>query len=161
MSFAPVYGPQSRALILGSWPSPKSWEMGFYYGHPQNRFWPLLAALTGEPAPRREDIEAKRGIILRHGLALWDVLASCTIQGASDASIRDAVPEDIAALLTRAPIRAVFCNGAQAHRLYVRYMQPTGGAPAQHQPRQRRLEPCPAAGGLGGGSGPVPFVRAV
>ena len=134
MSFAPVYGPQSRALILGSWPSPKSWEMGFYYGHPQNRFWPLLAALTGESAPRREDVEAKRGIILRHGLALWDVLASCTIQGASDASIRDAVPEDIAALLARAPIRAVFCNGAQAHRLYVRYMQPVSGIPAARLP---------------------------
>ena len=89
MSFPPVYGPRSRALILGSWPSPKSWAMGFYYGHPNNRFWPLLASLTGEPVPAREDIEAKRGLILRHNLALWDVLASCTIEGASDASIRD------------------------------------------------------------------------
>ena len=63
MSFAPVYGPRSRALILGSWPSPKSWDMGFYYGHPQNRFWPLLAGLTGEPVPAREDIAAKRQLI--------------------------------------------------------------------------------------------------
>ena len=67
MSFAPVYNEHSRALILGTWPSPKRREMSFYYGHPQNRFWPLLAALTGEPVPAREDIEAKKQIILRHG----------------------------------------------------------------------------------------------
>ena len=99
MSFAPVYGPRSRALILGTWPSPKSREMAFYYGHPQNRFWPMLAALTGEPIPAREDIDAKKQLILRHGLALWDTLESCTITGASDASIKDVVPNDIAALL--------------------------------------------------------------
>ena len=134
MSFAPVYGPRSRALILGSWPSPKSWDMGFYYGHPQNRFWPLLAGLTGEPVPAREDIAAKRQLILRHGLALWDVLASCTIEGASDASIRDAVPEDIGFLLVRAPIEAVFCNGAAAYKLYVKYMQPVSGIAAVRLP---------------------------
>ena len=89
MSFAPVYDDHSRALILGTWPSPKSREMAFYYGHPQNRFWPLLAALTGEPLPVREDIAAKKQLLLRHGLALWDTLESCTITGASDASIRD------------------------------------------------------------------------
>ena len=82
MSFAPVYSESSRALILGTWPSPKSREMAFYYGHPQNRFWPMLAALTGEPVPAREDIDAKKQIILRHGLALWDTLESCTITGA-------------------------------------------------------------------------------
>ena len=86
MSFAPVYDDRSRALILGTWPSPKSREMAFYYGHPQNRFWPLLAALTGEPLPVREDIAAKKQLLLRHGLALWDTLESCTITGASDAS---------------------------------------------------------------------------
>ena len=69
MSFDPVYNEHSRALILGTWPSPKSREMAFYYGHPQNRFWPMLAALTGEQTPAREDIEAKKQIILRHGLA--------------------------------------------------------------------------------------------
>ena len=165
MSFAPVYGPGSRALILGSWPSPKSWDMGFYYGHPHNRFWPLLARLTGEALPAREDVAAKRKMILDHGLALWDVLASCTIEGASDASIRDAVPEDIGFLLARAPVEAVFCNGAAAYRLYVRYMQPVsgigqrhrGGAPAQHQPGQRRLEPGPPAGGLGRSPGALPW----
>ena len=79
-------------LILGTRPSPKSREMSFDRGHPQNRFWPMLAALTGEPVPAREDIEAKKQIILRHGLALWDTLESCTITGASDASIRAVVP---------------------------------------------------------------------
>ena len=103
MSFAPVYDDRSRALILGTWPSPKSREMAFYYGHPQNRFWPLLAALTGEPLPVREDIAAKKQLLLRHGLALWDTLESCTITGASDASIRDVVPNDIARLLRKAP----------------------------------------------------------
>ena len=118
MSFAPVYDDRSRALILGTWPSPKSREMAFYYGHPQNRFWPLLAALTGEPLPVREDVAAKKQLLLRHGLALWDTLESCTITGASDASIRDVVPNDIAGLLHKAPIRAVFCNGATAYRIY-------------------------------------------
>ena len=134
MSFPPVYGPASRALILGTWPSPKSREMSFYYGHPQNRFWPMLAALTGEPVPAREDIEAKKRIILNHGLALWDTLASCTITGASDASIRDAVPNDIAALLRAASIQAVFCNGATAHKIYTKYLQPVSGIPAVRLP---------------------------
>lgn len=134
MSFAPVYGPDSRALILGTWPSPKSREMSFYYGHPQNRFWPMLAALTGEPVPAREDVEAKKRIILRHGLALWDTLERCTITGASDASIRDVVPNDIAALLAAAPIRAVFCNGATAFRIYTKYLEPVSGIPAVRLP---------------------------
>ena len=158
MSFEPVYNEHSRALILGTWPSPKSREMAFYYGHPQNRFWPMLAALTGEPVPAREDIEAKKQIILRHGLALWDTLESCTITGASDDSIRDVVPNDIAGLLRKAPIRAVFCNGATAYRIYTKYQQPLTGIPAVRLPpsaahipfcRQRRLQPRPAGGALG------------
>ena len=134
MSFLPVYDENSRALILGTWPSPKSREMGFYYGHPQNRFWPLLAALTGEPVPAREAIAAKKQLLLRHGLALWDTLERCTITGASDASIRDAVPNDIAALLAKAPIQAVFCNGATAYRLYQKYLEPVSGIPAVKLP---------------------------
>lgn len=130
--FGPVAGPNSRALILGSWPSPKSRKLGFYYGHPQNRFWPLLAALTGEQLP--VEIEAKRQLILRHGLALWDVLDSCTITGASDASIRDAVPVDLTALLQAAPIQAVFCNGTAAHTLYTKHLQPVCGLPAVRLP---------------------------
>ena len=134
MSFAPVYNAHSRALILGTWPSPKSREMAFYYGHPQNRFWPMLAALTGETVPAREDIEAKKQIILRHGLALWDTLERCTITGASDASIRDVVPNDIAGLLAKAPIEAVFCNGATAYKIYTNYLEPISGIPAVKLP---------------------------
>lgn len=134
MSFAPVYSASSRALILGSYPSPKSREMSFYYGHPQNRFWSMMADLTGEPVPQREDIEAKKQIILRHGLALWDTLESCTITGASDASIRDVVPNDIASLLEKAPIEAVFCNGAAAYRIYTKYLEPISGIPAVRLP---------------------------
>ena len=122
MSFAPVYDDRSRALILGTWPSPKSREMAFYYGHPQ------------EPLPAREDIAAKKQLLLRHGLALWDTLESCTITGASDASIRDVVPNDIAGLLRKAPIRAVFCNGATAYRIYTKYQQPLTGIPAVRLP---------------------------
>ena len=134
MSFAPVYNEHSRALILGTWPSPKSREMAFYYGHPQNRFWPMMAVLTGEQMPAREDIEAKKQIILCHGLALWDTLESCTITGASDASIKDAVPNDIAALLEKAPIEAVFCNGAAAYRIYTKYLLPVSGIEAVRLP---------------------------
>ena len=130
MSFAPVYNEHSRALILGTWPSPKSREMAFYYGHPQNRFWPMMAALTGEPVPAREDIEAKKGLILRHGLALWDTLESCTITGASDASIRNAVPNDVAALIRKLGVQAVFCNGAASGRIYTKYAEPLTHLPA-------------------------------
>ena len=94
----------------------------------------MLAALTGEQTPAREDIEAKKQIILRHGLALWDTLESCTITGASDASIRDVVPNDIASLLAKAPIEAVFCNGATAHRIYTKYLLPVSGIPAVKLP---------------------------
>ena len=94
----------------------------------------VLAALTGEPVPAREDIEAKRQIILRHGLALWDTLESCTITGASDASIRDVVPNDIAGLLAKAPIEAVFCNGATAYKIYTKYLEPVSGIPAVRLP---------------------------
>ena len=154
MSFAPVYSESSRALILGTWPSPKSREMAFYYGHPQNRFWPMMAALTGEPVPAREDIEAKKGLILRHGLALWDTLESCTITGASDASIRDVVPNDIASLSQSAHRGGVLQRGHGPPHLYkvsAAGVRHPGGQAAQHQPRQRRLPPRKAAGGLGRG----------
>lgn len=134
MSLAPVWSPNARALILGSWPSPKSREMAFYYGHPQNRFWPLMARLTGRPVPARLDVQAKKALILENGLALWDVLESCTITGASDASIRDPVPNDLAGLFASCPIQAVFCNGAAAAKIYKKYQQPVTGIPAQTLP---------------------------
>ncbi len=132
MSFEPVYGPGSRALILGSWPSPKSWEEGFYYGHPRNRFWPLLARLCGCETPGT--VEEKKTLILTHGLALWDVLEHCTIEGAQDATIRDPVPVDLKRVLASSPIEAVFCNGAAAYTLYGRFLQPVSGIPAVKLP---------------------------
>lgn len=134
IGLSPSIDKDCRALILGSMPGVKSLEEQQYYAHPQNRFWPMMAALTGEPVPKREDIEAKKQIILRHGLALWDTLESCTITGASDASIRDVVPNDIASLLAKAPIEAVFCNGATAYRIYTKYLLPVSGIPAVKLP---------------------------
>lgn len=124
MSFAPVYDKNSHTLIVGTWPSPKSREQGFYYGHPQNRFWPLMARLLCEPQP--QTIPEKKAMLLRHGLALWDTIESCTITGASDASIRDVVPTDIAALARDTAIRRVLCNGATAWRLYTAYSAEPG-----------------------------------
>lgn len=130
--FGPVWGPGSRLLILGTWPSPKSREMGFYYGHPQNRFWPLLAALTGRPRP--QTIPEKKALILESGLALWDTLESCTIQGARDETIRDPVPNDVAGLLRASGICAVACNGAAAHRFYQKFAPPLTGLEALRLP---------------------------
>lgn len=143
MSFEPVFGPASRALILGSWPSPESWRQGFYYGHPRNRFWPLLARLCGAATPAT--VEEKRALILQNGLALWDVLESCTVTGASDASIKDPVPVDLAALLAKAPVEAVFCNGATAFRLYEKLLRPVSGIAAVRLPS---TSPANAAFGM-------------
>ena len=130
----PVHGARASALILGSFPSPKSREQGFFYGHPQNRFWPLMAALTGAPAPAHDDIAAKKQIIIQNGLALWDVIRCCSICGASDASIREVEPNDVPALIEALGVQAVFCNGATAARLYARYLQPRTGLAAVRLP---------------------------
>ena len=130
--FPPVAGPDSRVLILGSFPSVRSREEGFFYGHPRNRFWPLMAALYGEDVP--QTIPERRALILRHGLALWDVIASCRIEGSSDASVRDAVPVDIRRVLDTADIRQVVCNGALAGKLYARYLQQAVGLDAVIMP---------------------------
>ena len=108
----------------GNLAQPQSREQGFFYGHPQNRFWPLLARLLGAPVP--QSVPEKKALILTHGLALWDTIESCTITGASDASIRDVVPADIAGLARKAPIRRVLCNGATAYRLYEKYSRVPG-----------------------------------
>ncbi|MGN0746535.1 MAG: DNA-deoxyinosine glycosylase, partial [Aristaeellaceae bacterium] len=124
----PVAGPESRTLILGSFPSVRSREEGFFYGHPRNRFWPMLAAIYHEETPLT--IPEKQSLILRHGLALWDVIASCRIEGSSDASVRDAVPVDIARVTAIAPIERVICNGSLAGRLYAQHLQPALGIEA-------------------------------
>lgn len=128
----PVFDSRSRVLLLGTMPSPASREQGFYYGHPQNRFWRVLAAIFDEPAPRT--IEEKRDMLLRHHIALWDVLASCEIEGASDASIRDAQPNDLARIFDAADIRAVFATGTKAGELYRKLIEPTLGMPCTTLP---------------------------
>ena len=117
-TIAPVYDENSRILILGSFPSVKSREAAFFYGHPQNRFWRVLAAVLGEEAP--QTAAEKKSLLLRHGVALWDVIASCDIAGSSDASITNVVPNDLSRILDAAPVRRIFCNGGTAYRFYRR-----------------------------------------
>lgn len=124
----PVMDGASRVLLLGTMPSPKSRQAGFYYAHPQNRFWRVMEALFGEAIP--SDREGRRSFLLRRRIALWDVLASCVIEGADDGSIREPVPNDMARILRTAEIRAVFTTGSAAARLYARYCLPVTGREA-------------------------------
>ena len=126
--FPPVFDDRSHILILGSYPSVKSRQEGFFYGHPQNRFWPMVAAIFSEPVP--VSVDEKKALLLRHGLALWDVIAACDITGSSDASIRNAVPVDIARITNCASIGRVICNGATAGRLYHKHLLPVTGMEA-------------------------------
>ena len=119
--FGPVYESNSRILILGSFPSVKSREQGFYYGHPQNRFWRILAMIFEEDVPNT--IEEKKSFLKRNSIALWDVIESCDIEGSSDSSIRNVVPNDIAKILETAPIVRVITNGKTAYNLYRKYIQ--------------------------------------
>ena len=130
--FGPLYDASSRILILGSFPSVKSREQNFFYGHPQNRFWRVVSGLLGEPLPRT--IEEKRELILSHHIALWDTIASCTVTGSSDASIKDVVPNDLSGILGAADIRTVYCNGAASWSLYEKYIKPVSGRPAVKLP---------------------------
>ncbi len=124
-AFEPVFDQNSRILVLGTMPSPASRQNGFYYSHPRNRFWPVMAEVLGEPLPTTP--EEKRELALRRGIALWDVLASCTIAGAEDASIRRPVANDLSVIFKTADIRAVFTTGGKAHQLYRRYCLPITG----------------------------------
>ncbi len=117
--FPPVFDGNSKVLVLGTIPSPKSRERGFYYMHPQNRFWRMLSAVLGEDVP--EDISGRRQMCLSHGIALWDVLAECSIDGASDSSIKNAVPNRLEVIFSSAEIRAVFTTGKKAQALYERF----------------------------------------
>lgn len=128
----PVYDEQSRVLILGSFPSVKSREQQFFYGHKQNRFWRVMARVLECPVP--ESVEQKREMLLTHHVAVWDVIASCEITGSSDASIRDVVPNDLSRILSCADIRAVYTNGGKAHQLYEKYIFPVNGREARLLP---------------------------
>lgn len=132
--FDPVFDERSRVLVLGSFPSALSRENRFYYGNPRNRFWRVVTEALGEPLPANDDIAAKRELLLRHGVALWDVIESCDVRGSSDASIRNVVPADVARITRAAPVCAVICNGGTAGRLYRRWLEPVTGIAAEVLP---------------------------
>lgn len=130
--FPPVWNEQSHILILGSFPSVKSRKEGFFYGHPRNRFWKVLASVLSCPVPGT--IEEKKDMLLSHGVALWDVIASCEIKGSSDSSIRNVVANDLSGILEKSQVGAVFTNGQTAGRLYRKYAQEKTGIVATTLP---------------------------
>ena len=126
-SFPPVWNENSRILILGSFPSVKSREEGFYYGHPRNRFWKVISAVVGEKEP--VTIDEKKKMLLRNRIAIWDVIASCEIKGSSDSSIKNVTANDFTEILAGSFINRVFANGKTAEKLYNRYAFPVTGVP--------------------------------
>lgn len=123
--FEPVYDADSRVLILGTFPSVKSRENQFFYGHPQNRFWKVMAGLTGQPVP--QTVSQKKQLLLDQHIAIWDVIQRCEIEGSSDSSIRNVVPCDLTAILRGSRIRAIFANGATAAKLYEKHQKKQTG----------------------------------
>ena len=117
----PLYDKNSKILILGSFPSVKSREGQFFYHHPQNRYWKVIAAVLDCPVP--ETIEEKKRMILSNHIAMWDVIASCEITGSSDSSIKNVIPNDIGRLLVEASIEKIYTNGGTAHKNYQKYIK--------------------------------------
>ena len=124
----PLYSKDSKILILGSFPSQKSREQMFFYGHPQNRFWRVLSAVFECDTP--ETVDEKREFILSHKIALWDVIASCEIEGSADSSIKNVVPNDFTEILNTADINQIFVNGKTAEKFYNKYIKNTLGREA-------------------------------
>ena len=118
--FEPICNENSRILILGSFPSVKSREQSFYYGHPQNRFWRMLSGVFGEQTP--VSLEEKKEFLLSHAIALYDVISSCEIEGSSDSSIKNATPNDIRSIVEGAQIEKIITNGKLAHKLYEKHI---------------------------------------
>lgn len=123
--FPPLYDKNSNILILGSFPSVKSREKMFFYGHPQNRFWKVISAVFGDKMP--VSIEEKKKFLLKHGIALWDVIASCEIEGSSDSSIKNVTANDITEILDCADIKTIFVNGKTAEKYYKKYIETVVG----------------------------------
>ena len=119
--FEPIFNNQSKILVLGSFPSVKSREQHFYYGHPQNRFWKVLSKVLACEEPIT--IEDKKKMLLEHEIALWDVIESCEIVGSSDASIKEVIPNRIEEVLEHSSVKVIFCNGKTAYNLYKKYFK--------------------------------------
>ena len=126
--FGPLFNENSRVLILGSFPSVKSREQQFFYGHPQNRFWKVIAALYHQEVP--STIDQKKKLILENHLALWDSIASCIVTGSSDASIREVRANNLSVILDHSPIRKIFCNGKTSWQMYEKWIRPVTGREA-------------------------------
>ena len=124
----PIYDENSKILILGSFPSVKSREIEFFYGHPQNRFWRVIAAVFDSSVP--QTIDEKRELLLAHGVAVWDVIGSCEITGSSDSSIKNVVPNDLGEIFAAADIKQIFVNGKTAEKYYNKYMKEKYGREA-------------------------------
>lgn len=131
-AFEPVFNKDSKVLILGSFPSVKSRENNFYYGHPQNRFWKVLAKVFDTEVP--QTIEEKKAFLLEHYIAVWDVIASCQIVGSSDTSIKDVVVNDFSRVLENSSIDKIYVNGGKAYELYRRYAEQETGIKATKLP---------------------------
>lgn len=112
----PLYDNNSQILILGSFPSVKSRESGFFYGHPQNRFWRVLSAVFENPTPTT--IAEKKKFLLSNHIAVWDVLYSCEISGSADSTIKKTVPNDVEMILNKCNIKRIFVNGKTAEKYY-------------------------------------------
>ena len=130
--FEPIYNINSKVLILGSFPSVKSREQSFYYGHPQNRFWQLIAKICNEDTPTTT--EQKKALCLSHCIALWDVIQSCEIEGSSDTSIKNVQVNDLNIILDNCNIDQIFVNGSTAYKLFVKYQQTKTGTTAVKLP---------------------------
>ena len=131
-TLSPVWDSRSRVLILGTMPSPASRAQGFYYGHPQNRFWKVIAKITGQEVPKT--IEQKKRLLRNRHIAIWDVIDSCEIIGSSDSSIRNVKVNDIQSILKNSKIQAIYANGAKAYRLFQRYVTDVEGYPLHQLP---------------------------
>lgn len=127
-TFDPIYNDESKILILGSFPSVKSRENNFYYGHPQNRYWKVLANVLGVDVPQTDD--EKRAMLLDHNIAIWDVIHSCSIIGSSDTSIKDVVVNDFSEILNNSQVSAIYVNGGKAYELYHKYAEKHTGIKA-------------------------------
>lgn len=118
----PVFDSESKVLILGSFPSVKSRDTEFFYGHPQNRFWKVIAKIFDSDVP--QTVEEKKELLLKNHIALWDVISSCEIEGSSDSSIKNAVPNNLSLILGTADIKQIFVNGKTAEKYYNKFIFP-------------------------------------
>jgi hypoxanthine-DNA glycosylase len=128
----PLYNKDSKVLVLGSFPSVKSREGQFFYHHPQNRFWKVISAVFNEAAP--VTLEEKRELLLRNGIAVWDVIQSCEIIGSADSSIKNIIPNDLSEILKTAKINRIISNGSTSYQLYMKHIFPKTGIEALKLP---------------------------